>query len=103
MLSKLHDRFHLGKHKSFEESLMFKLGQIYQRRELHQRYGGQQQGGISTPRGCSYVFLFTGSGNAQGYHDGWTDSLAAVMPMAITMAGPNREFFSIQVKAKWAR
>jgi 5-methylcytosine-specific restriction enzyme A len=73
MLSKLHDRFRLGKHKSFEESLMFELGQIYQRRELHQRYGGQQQGGISTPRGCSYVFLFTGSGNAYGYHDGWTE------------------------------
>lgn len=35
-------------------------------------YAGQQQGGISTPAGAPYVFLFTGETGAQyGYSDGW--------------------------------
>ena len=29
---------------------MFVPGEVYKRRELHQRYGGQQQGGISSPK-----------------------------------------------------
>jgi 5-methylcytosine-specific restriction protein A len=53
---------------------MFVLGQVYRRRELHQKYGGQQQGGISTPAGHPFIFLFTGDGGEQhGYKDGWQD------------------------------
>ncbi len=50
---------------------MFTIGEIYNRREaVHEVYGGQQQGGISTPTKCPYVFLFTGeSGKSYGYAD----------------------------------
>ena len=49
----------------------FVVGQVYnRRRDLHGHYGGQQQGGISTPAGHSLVFLFTGeSGSEYGYRD----------------------------------
>ena len=52
---------------------MFEVGRIYNRREeIHAVYGGQQQGGISTPRECPLIFLFTGkSGKRYGYEDGW--------------------------------
>jgi 5-methylcytosine-specific restriction protein A len=51
---------------------MFEIGRRYHRRsELHQVYGGQQQGGISTPKSCGLVFLFTGAAGEQfGYRDG---------------------------------
>ena len=46
-------------------------GQEYRRAELHKAYGGQQQGGISTPKDHSVILLFTGSSGQQyGYHDG---------------------------------
>jgi 5-methylcytosine-specific restriction protein A len=50
----------------------FQIGRTYhRRRDIHQRYGGQQQGGISTPADVAAVFLFTGeSGEQYGYHDG---------------------------------
>lgn len=52
----------------------FVSGGVYRRRvDIHARYGGQEQGGISTPKDTPYVFLFTGeSGTAHGYEDGWT-------------------------------
>jgi 5-methylcytosine-specific restriction protein A len=52
---------------------MFIIGQTYSRRhDIHGKFGGQQQGGISTPRQAPYIFLFTGeSGEAYGYRDGW--------------------------------
>lgn len=58
-----------------DEALPFETGQLYNRqRDIHQRYAGQQQGGISTPAGAPYVFLFTGETGAQyGYSDGWRD------------------------------
>ena len=35
----------------------FQRGRIYNRRaDVHARYGGQQQGGISTPAACNAVF-----------------------------------------------
>jgi 5-methylcytosine-specific restriction protein A len=38
--------------------------QIYnRRREIHDRYGGQQRSGIVTPRGAPGIFLFTGYGD----------------------------------------
>ena len=52
-------------------SMPFEVGQAYNRRnDLHDHYGGQQQGGISTPADHSLVFLFTGaSGSEYGYRD----------------------------------
>jgi 5-methylcytosine-specific restriction protein A len=51
---------------------MFVPGQIYRRRDLHHQFGGQQQGGISTPSRFPIILLFTGdSGARYGYHDGW--------------------------------
>ena|ERR1019366_3057579 len=51
---------------------MFVPGQIYRRRDLHHQFGGQQQGGISTPSRFPIILLFTGDNGAQyGYRDGW--------------------------------
>ena len=50
--------------------LMFVQGQVYRRRDLHDQYGGQQQGGISTPANHPIILLFTGkSGQQNGYAD----------------------------------
>lgn len=50
-------------------------GRVYHRKkEIHEPYGGQEQGGISTPQNCNMIFLFTGeSGKNYGYdqHDRW--------------------------------
>ena len=52
---------------------MFVLGQIYRRRDLHSRFGGQRQGGISTPASHNLILLFTGKqGEQYGYSDGWS-------------------------------
>jgi 5-methylcytosine-specific restriction protein A len=45
------------------------------RREIAHRYGGQLQGGISTPANSPFVLLFAGeSGERYGYADGWNDA-----------------------------
>jgi 5-methylcytosine-specific restriction enzyme A len=51
------------------------VGQRYKRRsDLHGRFGGQQQGGISTPSEYPFIFLFTGaSGEMYGYSDHFHD------------------------------
>ena len=48
---------------------MFEIGQIYHRQQqIHDVYGGQRQGGISTPATAPFVFLFTGdTGEQYGY------------------------------------
>ncbi|WP_079474041.1 HNH endonuclease [Marinococcus halophilus] len=47
----------------------------YRRRDIHDLYQGQQQGGISTPANYLYIFIFTGdSGEKYGYVDGWNES-----------------------------
>lgn len=53
----------------------FVVGQVYRRRDLHREYGGQQQGGISTPAGRPFVFIFTGEqGEQYGYgYDGFQE------------------------------
>ncbi len=53
---------------------MFTPGKVYNRRQdLHDRYGGQRQGGISTPRNHPIIMLFTSeAGDAHGYRDVWT-------------------------------
>jgi 5-methylcytosine-specific restriction protein A len=58
--------------RRFEDS-MFETGKEYNRRnDIHEQFGGQQQGGISTPSGHPFIFLFTGSSGDQfGYEDGW--------------------------------
>jgi 5-methylcytosine-specific restriction protein A len=49
----------------------FTIGEIFKRRDLHARFGGQQQGGISTPAEHALILLFTGdSGHLYGYEDG---------------------------------
>jgi 5-methylcytosine-specific restriction enzyme A len=50
----------------------FEPGQRYnRRRDIHEVYGGQQQGGICTPQSAPFIFLFTGdSGGQFGYRDG---------------------------------
>ena len=55
---------------------MFEVGHIYdRRRDIHAKYGGQQQGGISTPAGSQHIFLFTGeAGEQYGYEDGWDEN-----------------------------
>jgi 5-methylcytosine-specific restriction protein A len=55
---------------------MFEVGRVYNRRlDIHQPYGGQRYGGISTPRDKPFIFLFTGeSGEQYGYEDGWDDN-----------------------------
>jgi 5-methylcytosine-specific restriction enzyme A len=53
-------------------SNMFVPNHIYRRRALHDEYGGQNQGGISTPVAQPFIFLFsTPSGAEFGYQDGW--------------------------------
>jgi len=40
---------------------MFEVGRVYNRRlDIHEPYGGQRYGGISTPRNRPSIFLFTG-------------------------------------------
>ncbi|MCA0044667.1 HNH endonuclease [Celeribacter litoreus] len=53
----------------------FDEGREYSRlHDIHTVFGGQRQGGISTPRQQPYVFIFTGkSGEQHGYSDGWRD------------------------------
>ena len=52
------------------ESLVFEPEQEYRRSELHDKYGGQRQGGISTPKDHPFIMLFTGETGADyGYHD----------------------------------
>lgn len=53
---------------------LFIPGKIYRRRDLHDQYGGQRQGGISTPTGHPFVMLFSSPrGKEYGYDDGWHD------------------------------
>ena len=54
----------------------FNVGQLYNRkREIHDVYGGQRQGGMSTPARSPVIFLFTGDGGAEhGYVDGPTST-----------------------------
>jgi len=59
--------------ENYRENSMFDIGNIYNRRkDLHAIYGGQEQGGISTPSAHPIIIIFTGdSGSDYGYHDSW--------------------------------
>jgi len=64
-----------AKRKSESSSLALIEGQTYRRRTLHEAYGGQPQGGISTPARYPMVLIFTGkSGHQYGYQDEWLDA-----------------------------
>lgn len=51
-------------------------GDRLRRREVHRRYGGRQQGGISPSREVPAVMFFTdpATGHQHGYYDGWDDN-----------------------------
>lgn len=51
---------------------MFELGNLYSRVEdIHEKFGGGRQSGISPSAQAPYVFIFTGrSGEKFGYEDG---------------------------------
>ncbi len=56
--------------------LPFEVGALYNRQnQIHGVFGGQQQGGISTPKEHPLVIAFTGeAGVSHGYHDFWDDA-----------------------------
>ena len=56
-------------------ALPFEIGALYSRKhDVHARYGGQTQGGISTPANAPFVILFTGeAGTQHGYTDHWEE------------------------------
>jgi 5-methylcytosine-specific restriction protein A len=51
----------------------FEIGRVYNRRnDIHARFGGQQQGGIITPRDHPLVIVITGE---EGFQHGYADRL----------------------------
>lgn len=54
---------------------MFDIGKEYKRKEdIHNLYGGQSQGGISTPKNHPFIFIFTSdAGEQHGYKDEYRD------------------------------
>ncbi|MEN4938841.1 HNH endonuclease signature motif containing protein [Stenotrophomonas sp. TWI1151] len=56
--------------------LPFQVGALYNRQaQIHALLGGQQQGGISTPRDNPVIIAFTGeAGISHGYRDFWDDN-----------------------------
>jgi len=55
--------------------MKLQIGSEYKRSELHKYFGGQSQGGISTPTKYKYVFIiaYKNSGKDFGYEDGWDE------------------------------
>jgi len=55
--------------------LPFEVGALYHRKDqIHAIFGGQEQGGISTPKNHPVIIAFTGeAGVSHGYHDFWDD------------------------------
>jgi 5-methylcytosine-specific restriction protein A len=54
---------------------LFVPEQLYhRRRDIHARFGGQEQGGMITPANHKLIFLVTGnSGRQHGYGDHWAE------------------------------
>jgi 5-methylcytosine-specific restriction protein A len=61
-----------GPNEQFPSVPTFEPGGVYNRvHDIHDFYGGQRQGGISTPKSAPLIFLFTGeTGDQYGYQDG---------------------------------
>jgi len=54
---------------------MFTLNKVYKRSTLHDKYGGNRQGGIANCANHPMILLFTGkAGEQHGYEDGWDDN-----------------------------
>ena len=55
--------------------MLFEVGRLYDRsRDIHDRYGGLRQSGISSSADNPLVFLFAATrGKEYGYEDGWSD------------------------------
>jgi 5-methylcytosine-specific restriction protein A len=53
----------------------FERGKIYHRqRDIHEIYGGQERGGIITPKSAPLIILISGeTGEEYGYKDGWDE------------------------------
>lgn len=66
------NQYTLGKR---DTDLPFDVGALYSRKaQIHALFGGQQQGGISTPKDQPFVIIFTGeAGKSHGYDDFWDD------------------------------
>ncbi len=56
---------------SRKKTWALEIGDVVRRRAIHEAYGGQQQGGISTPRATSDVLIFTDpeAGARYGYDE----------------------------------
>jgi len=54
---------------------LFVPEQLYHRkRDIHAKFGGQEQGGMFTPAKHNLIFLVTGhSGKQHGYEDRWSE------------------------------
>jgi 5-methylcytosine-specific restriction enzyme A len=51
---------------------IFKLDQVYKRSDIHDKFGGNRQGGISPSSQFPFIFIFSGkSGHQHGYKDQW--------------------------------
>jgi len=61
--------------EEWSSRLRFEVGGVYHRlNDLHEKYGGQRQGGISTPADYALVFLFASKeGKQYGYRDEFQD------------------------------
>ena len=57
-------------------SMAYEIERLYHRvGDIHEKYDGQRQGGISTPSKGPYIFLFTGkAGEQHGYKDGFEEN-----------------------------
>lgn len=66
----------LGRLQPAASAAGFVVGAVYnRRRDIHNRFSGQQQGGIITPRGAPLVIAITGGAGLQhGYFDRWDDA-----------------------------
>lgn|GEM_PF-2018883 len=54
----------------------FTQAQIYKRSDIQDRFGGQRQGGISTPAKSPVILIFTSSqGEQYGYSVGWNSGI----------------------------
>jgi 5-methylcytosine-specific restriction enzyme A len=62
--------------------LPFIPNQIMRRSDIHDRFGGNRQSGISPSAQFPYIFIFSGDqGKEHGYQDAWdnpNDALASV-------------------------
>lgn len=54
--------------------MLFEKNKLYKRSELHDRYGGSRQRGISTPNKHKLIFMFdSGMDEEFGYKNGWNE------------------------------